>query len=309
MSDSARRANESPRSGIILNSKGSLCKLAAENKQEGPKLSSFAPSEQVTQSAPAIIQRLFSSSNSSNIVEQPQNLLVSESRMIRRNLFPSIPIPTQQTTRIIMVNLVGALITSLFLYFIVCSFTTFGHWEGKVVENQQPAFELGRFHRDHELAPLSFATPSHVYCRLNSATHLDSLFSDDQLKCFSLFQGRDKQSLLTFRASKIDFEIDFEGEITVSKILLEVSETQYATYLKERTLVTISANIKNERQLLSESRIESKHKIGFNEINSAFVLSIHCEECEKRLLRKLYFTIDSNLFSHTLLSAAILVKN
>ncbi len=53
MADSARRANESPRSGIILNSKG---KLAAENKQEGAKLSSFAPSEQVTQSAPAIIQ-------------------------------------------------------------------------------------------------------------------------------------------------------------------------------------------------------------------------------------------------------------
>jgi len=182
MSDSARRANESPRSGIILNSKGSLCKLAAENKQEGPQLSSFASSEQVTQSAPALIQRLFSSSNSSNI--QPQNLLVSESRMIRRNLFPSIPIPTQQTTRIIMVNLVGALITSLFLYFIVCSFTTFSHWEGKVVENQQPAFELGRFHRDHELAALSFATPSHVYCRLNSATHLDSLFSVISKKLF-----------------------------------------------------------------------------------------------------------------------------
>jgi len=105
MADSARRANESPRSGIILNSKG---KLAAENKQEGAKLSSFAPSEQVTQSAPAVIQsyeRLFSSSNSSNIVEQPQSLLVSESRMIRRNLFPSIPIPTQQTTRIINAEL------------------------------------------------------------------------------------------------------------------------------------------------------------------------------------------------------------
>ncbi len=36
-----------------------------------------------------------------------------------------------------MLNLVGALITSLLLYFIVCSFTTFGHWEGKVVENKQ----------------------------------------------------------------------------------------------------------------------------------------------------------------------------
>jgi len=112
-----------------------------------------------------------------------------------------------------------------------------------------------------------------------------------------------------FRASKIDFEIDFEGEIILSKILLEVSETQYAAYLKERTLVTISAYIKNERQVLSESRIESKHKIGFNEVNSAFVLSIPCEDCEKRLLRKLYFTIDSNLFSHTLLNAAFLVKN
>jgi diphthamide biosynthesis methyltransferase len=112
-----------------------------------------------------------------------------------------------------------------------------------------------------------------------------------------------------FRASKIDFEIDFEGEIILSKILLEVSETQYASYLKERTLVTISANIKNEKQVLSESRIESKHKMGFNEINSAFVLSIPCEDCEKKLLRKLFFTIDSNLLSHTLMSAAFLVKN
>jgi len=42
----------------------------------------------------------------------------------------------------------------------------------------------------------------------------------------------------------------------------------------------ISANIKNERQVLSESRIESKHKIGFNDINSAFVLSIPREDCE-----------------------------
>ncbi len=34
-----------------------------------------------------------------------------------------------------------------------------------------------------------------------------------------------------FRASKIDFEIDFEEEIILSKILLET-----ITYLKERTL-------------------------------------------------------------------------
>jgi len=45
-----------------------------------------------------------------------------------------------------------------------------------------------------------------------------------------------------FRASKIDFEIDFEGEIILSKILLEVSEPQYATYLKERVLTVFTGN-------------------------------------------------------------------
>ncbi len=59
-------------------------------------------------------------------------------------LFSLDSFPILPKTRIILLNLGGALITSLFLYFIMCLFTTFGHWEGKVVENKQP-FELGRF--------------------------------------------------------------------------------------------------------------------------------------------------------------------
>jgi len=131
---------------------------------------------------------------------------------------------------------------------------------------------------------------------------------DDQLKCVSLFQRRDQQSILRFRASKIEFEMDFEEGIFLSKIILEISESQFATYVKEKTIVTISADLNYERQVLSESRIESTHKIGFNELNSAFVLSIPCEDCERLLLKKIYFAIDSNLPSHSLLSAAFLHK-
>jgi hypothetical protein len=76
---------------------------------------------------------------------------------------------------------------------------------------------------------------------------------------------------LKFKASKIEFEfeIDFEEEIILSKIILEVSERQFAAYLKEKTncCYRFSIFFKSERQVLSESRIESKHKIGFNEVN------------------------------------------
>ncbi len=196
---SDKSVNESPAREILLQSKylaptGSL-KLSSKNKQEPQRehirvvepdekrtqfrLSPFiAPSgEQITpnthQYAPVFHQQSYNhDSPCSNPIRQPQNLLAS-SGMLNRNLFPSIPFPI----RMIMLNLGGALITSLFLYFMVWLFTTIGNWEGKVVESKQPAVEFGRFHRDLELATLSVAIPSHIYCRLNPATHLDSIFS------------------------------------------------------------------------------------------------------------------------------------
>jgi len=139
-----KSANESPTSEIILQSKylaptSSLSKLSSKNKQEPQRehirvvepeekrtqfsLSPFAaPSgEQITpntyQYAPVIQQQSYNrDSPCSNVMRQPQNLLAS-SGMLRRNLFPSIPFPTQRKTQMIMMNLGGALITSLFLYY------------------------------------------------------------------------------------------------------------------------------------------------------------------------------------------------
>jgi hypothetical protein len=193
-SDIRKSVNESPKSEIISNfiaPTGSLSKLSSKNKQEPQRehirmvesekqtqhsLSPFAApiSEQITPntylSTPVIQQQSYNRDSPSS------NLILARSGMIRRNLFPRFPFPLYQNLRMIL-NLGGAIIMSLFLYLVMCLFTTFGHWEGKVVENKQPPFELGRFHRDRELATLSVATPSHIYCRLNSANHLDSIFS------------------------------------------------------------------------------------------------------------------------------------
>jgi len=168
----SKSVNGSPKSEIILKSNylaptRSLSKLSCKNKQETQRepirvvepeekrtqfsLSPFpAPSgEQIYQYAPVIQQQSYNrDSPSSNIIRQPQNLLAS-SDMIRRNLFPSIPFSLQ--TRMTMLNLGGTLITSLFLYFMVCLFTI-SHWKAKLLKRRS-AFELGRFHRDMSLLP------------------------------------------------------------------------------------------------------------------------------------------------------------
>jgi len=124
-----------------------------------------------------------------------------------------------------------------------------------------------------------------------------------------LFKGSDVKEFLRFKASNILFELEFETEILLAKILLEVPERQFASYAKEKTALKIgSIHNGQERQILSEIEIDSKHKVAYNEKNSAIVLAFSCNECEKLLLRKIYIEISSHLSAHILSSGAILVK-
>jgi len=170
-----KSGNESPVREIFLTypapTRSLLSKLSSKSKQEHQKhiigvekrtQFSFPPftTPSGAQMTPLIATTESNrDSPSTNRIRQPHNLLASSS-MLSPNLFPT--------------PLCSAIITLLILYFMVCLCTT---WEGKIVEKNQPAFELGRFHRERDLAALSVATPSAIYCRLNSATHLDSIFS------------------------------------------------------------------------------------------------------------------------------------
>jgi hypothetical protein len=185
----SKSVNESPKSEIILQSKflaptrSLSSKFASENTQESQiehlrvveqeerrtEFSPFAAPSGVQEVTPSTYgyapqQSYNSHSPSSNVIRQPQSFYASaESRMMRQNIC------WLGFTQRIILNFGGALISSLFLYLMLCLFLkVIGLWvEGNVGENIQPVFELGRY-GDRALAALSIATPSRIYCKRGS---------------------------------------------------------------------------------------------------------------------------------------------
>jgi len=168
-----RSVNKSPKSeNLVKNSK-----YIAPTRSLSKKKAELQPGDQIQEEEEITSFNLSPSASVTHSNYRDSGLEGNSSRRMRENRLFQHSSSLFCNRKNTILNVGGALISSLFLYFMLCLFLkVIGHWEGNVENIVQPLFGLGRY-GNRELTALSIATPSRIYCRLNSASQLDSLFS------------------------------------------------------------------------------------------------------------------------------------